>query len=130
MLLIFDGQCVLCLRAVETLRSLPCEAEIDMVPLQQNPLPALPCKLTREQLQAEIHVIETDGTVFKGADALIRILRTVPSLRWLEPMYRVPGLRPAASFFYKWIAKHRYRLFGKMEDGCENSSCRLHSPKK
>jgi predicted DCC family thiol-disulfide oxidoreductase YuxK len=123
--LLYDAECILCLASVEKLRHMKSRAELVMVPLQSAPEDVLPKGVTKEELLAELHLIDEDGRLYRGAASVVRIMRTVPSLAWLASMYRVPGLKGLADTLYKWIAKHRYRLFGKAGDTCAGGACRL-----
>lgn len=125
-ILLYDGHCVLCMRSVETLHKLKTNAVLETIPLQHADLNALLPDTAYEKLQAQIHVIDSEsGHVYKGADAIVFVVSTVSSLRWLSALYRFPGLKPVADFLYRWIAKHRYKLFGQLDD-CEAGTCELH----
>lgn len=128
LILLYDAHCNLCVNSVKTLQRLPSRATLEFIPLQEAELPKLLPQASIEQLQSELHVIDENGEVFKGADAIISIVRTVRSLSWLASLYRVPLFRPVAQVMYRWIAKHRYQLFGKQED-CNSGSCEIHRDK-
>jgi len=133
LILLYDGQCNLCLRSVETLRGLPMAADVKMVSLQEADLDEISPNrpLTRDQLLAQLHLVDPgSGDIYAGADAVVRVLRTVPQLAWIERIYRLPGLRPVAGFMYRQIARHRYRLFGRKEEDCTSGSCQIHGTGK
>lgn len=125
LILLYDARCVLCLRTVDTLSRMKVKADLRMIPFQQADSSLLPPGLTEEKLAAQLHVIDGSGNIYAGADAVVRIMRTVPSLAWLTPLYRVPGLRPLAEAGYRWVAHHRYQLFGRAKD-CTDGACSLH----
>lgn len=124
--LLYDGECELCLHSVETIKRMRTDADIRMIALQQAAAHELPQGISREQLLAELHVLDAEGRLYRGADAFARIIRTMPAWRWLAVLYRAPGLKPLADIGYRFIASHRYRLFGKAES-CESGACRLPS---
>jgi predicted DCC family thiol-disulfide oxidoreductase YuxK len=123
---LYDAQCGLCTITVERLRKLPTRAELIFLPLQEAGAAQLPSGIQYEDMLAELHVIDGPGSIYRGADAVIRIVTTIPALAWLAPLYRLPGLRPIAYVLYRFIAKHRYRLFGRRSDQCDSGSCNLH----
>jgi len=125
LLLLYDGECNLCLATVEKLSRIRTQAELTMLPLQEADPHRLPKGIQREDLLAELHVVDGEGRLYKGADAVIRIIRTVPGLAWLAGLYRVPGMKRPAHGVYRLVAKYRYRLFGKKADACSNGACRL-----
>ncbi|SDU04820.1 Predicted thiol-disulfide oxidoreductase YuxK, DCC family [Verrucomicrobium sp. GAS474] len=66
-----------------------------------------------------------DGTerLYLESDATFAVLARLPGgWGWLRYGRLVP--RPIRNFFYRLIARHRYRLFGKRE------TCRLPSPEE
>ncbi|MDF2925109.1 MAG: hypothetical protein K0R57_4023 [Paenibacillaceae bacterium] len=127
--LLYDAQCNLCLATVAKLRTLRTNAELAMVPLQTASPDMLPANVSMEELLKELHVVEEDGTVYRGAEAIVRIVRTIPALSWLAPLYGLPGLRRLAQVLYRLVARHRYRLFGRQDESCSNGLCLLHSGK-
>jgi predicted DCC family thiol-disulfide oxidoreductase YuxK len=125
LLLLYDGECNLCLATVEKLRRIRTQAKLTMLPLQEADPVLLPKGIQREDLLEELHVVDGEGRLYKGAEAVIRIMRTVPGLAWLAGLYRVPGMKGPAQSVYRFIAKHRYRLFGKKTDACSSGACML-----
>lgn len=124
--LFYDGRCRLCLRTVDALSKLRLKAELRMIPLQQATDEQLPAGIRREELLTELHVVDGSGQLYRGADAIARILREARGLSWLAGLSRLPLLRPLVRAGYRLIAKHRYRLFGTVID-CEDGSCRIHA---
>lgn len=96
-----------------------------MLPLQEADPGLLPKEIQLEDLLAELHVLDGEGRLYKGADAVIRIMGTVPGLAWLTGLYRVPGMKGPVQWVYRLIAKYRYSLFGKKTDACSSGACRL-----
>ena len=77
------------------------------------------CNLSPEHL-ASIVLIE-DGRCYAASDAALRIARRMPApWSWLQVFLVVP--RPLRDLVYDFIARNRYRWFGKQD------SCRLPTP--
>jgi predicted DCC family thiol-disulfide oxidoreductase YuxK len=131
LIVLYDGNCILCLKSVDGLSKLKTTVPLKLLPLQEADVAELfPGDTSVNDLLAQIHVIERQGEeqhVFRGPDAVVRILRTVPSLAWLEKIYRLPGCKSIASLLYRLIAKYRYQLFGKKDD-CDSGACQIHRP--
>ncbi len=72
-----------------------------------------------------MHVVRPDGRVFAGAEAVMRAIARVPVLGWPAFVYYVPGIRQLAELVYRYVAKNRYRLFGRVES-CDGGTCHLH----
>lgn len=130
LLLLYDAECNLCLGTVEKLGRLRTKAELVMVPLQAASARQLPAGARMEDLLAELHLIDGQGRVYRGAEAVFRIVRTIPALAWVAPLYRVPGLGRLADAVYRLIARHRYRLFGRQQDSCGSGACRIRHPNR
>jgi predicted DCC family thiol-disulfide oxidoreductase YuxK len=128
---LYDRECVLCTGTVDKLRAMHMpRTELRYIPLQElesSSPPYVPGRsaLRIEDLYAKLHVVDADGRAFAGADGIVRIMRTMPSLRWLAWCYAIPGARWAADALYRYIAKRRYDWFGKTEEGCANGACAL-----
>ena len=151
LLIVYDAECALCTGAVRQLSAVRgARAELRFVPLQallspeaqptpEGPeaeaaggperghpgLPELP-RLDPDAFRAQMHVVQEDGAVFAGAEAVVRIMRELPGWRLLSWLYRVPGMKNAADAAYRYVAKHRYEWFGKTDEGCANGACALH----
>jgi predicted DCC family thiol-disulfide oxidoreductase YuxK len=140
---VYDAECALCAGAVRQLAAVRgARAELRFVPLQALEAKAdgmretvapepngWPDRLTRldpEALRAQMHVVQADGAVFAGAEAVVRIMRELPGWRFLSRLYRVPGLGRAADAAYRYVARRRYDWFGKADEGCAAGACALH----
>jgi predicted DCC family thiol-disulfide oxidoreductase YuxK len=130
LLLLYDADCNLCLGTVEKLRRVRTNAELVMVALQDAASNQLPAGIKPEELLAELHLMDGSGRLYRGAEAVFRIIRTIPGLAWLAPFYRVPGLGKMADAIYRLIARHRYLLFGRKQDDCSSGACKIHHPNR
>ncbi|MFC3798314.1 thiol-disulfide oxidoreductase DCC family protein [Cohnella sp. GCM10012308] len=129
----YDGECKLCLTAVDRLRRSRTRSELRFVPLQAVPagsLAGVPGASGAPEAEADAGHLsqilvkdETAGKVTGGADAVMLLLRDMPGLAWLGRLGALPGLRLLSAAVYRLVAKYRYRLFGR-SDACEDGSCR------
>jgi len=126
LIIIYDGHCVLCTRTVARLMKLRTNSVIESIPLQdERTIKLLPNGYGQDQLNKEIHVIDmSNGHIVRGADAVVYVMTRLPSFRLVSVMYRIPGMKWLASHIYRWIAKHRYELFGKTDE-CDSGHCRI-----
>ncbi|SEM68401.1 thiol-disulfide oxidoreductase DCC family protein [Paenibacillus sp. OV219] len=129
LIVLYDGECILCLASVKRLKELQSSAIVRFIAVQAlgetyETIPGLD-HVTTEQLLSKIHVVEMDGTLHAGAAGIVRILRTTRGLRWLAWLYRVPGLHSAADGLYRIIAAKRYDWFGKADQSCHEGACSL-----
>lgn len=124
----YDGECNLCLTAVDRLRRSRTRSELRFMPLQSVPAGSLavaPGTLDREggHLSQMLVKDESTGHMTGGADAVMLLLQDMPSLAWLGRLGALPGLRLLSAAAYRFVAKYRYRLFGR-NDACKDGSCK------
>jgi predicted DCC family thiol-disulfide oxidoreductase YuxK len=130
-LLVYDGHCDFCRFWLARWRRRIGD-RIAYEPYQKvaDRFPVVP----RERFRRAVQLIEPDGRVYGGAEAVFRALAQAPrGGRWLHFYRRVPGARPCIDAGYRFVARHRpglYRLtrlvFRQKEDrsGATTSSVR------
>ncbi len=68
-------------------------------------------EISAEQLQSSVQLVEPDGTVYEGAEAVFRTLALNSQHRWPLWLYRnVFGVAAATELAYRFIARHRLLL--------------------
>lgn len=111
-ILFFDGVCGLCNRSVDRLLRMDRKGMLRFAPLQGS--------TAQERLPAGLaDALETvvyfrDGQVLQRSDAALRLLIDLGGWRRIHTvLFLIPrALRDAV---YRWIARNRYRWFGKRE---------------
>ena len=106
-LVIYDGECAFCCFWIRRWQQVTGQ-QVDYVPFQgQGPATGFP-DLTRQLLQTAVHLVETDGAVFSGAEAAFRALAHNPSEHWLLDWYEhSPTFARVTESAYRFIASHR-----------------------
>jgi predicted DCC family thiol-disulfide oxidoreductase YuxK len=67
--------------------------------------------LTPEDCSRELKLIDGQGRVFGGAEAVVRVLALGhPRFGKIGFLYYVPGIRWLCDRIYAWVARHRYRI--------------------
>lgn len=108
--LLVDGDCRVCRQAASALAPhLPpgCEVRSFREPGALEGLPVDP-----ERCEQALQLVEADGRVSAGVEAVVRALRSRragPLLR----LYYLPGLRQAVDAAYAWVARRRRAWGGK-----------------
>ena len=111
-ILIYDGQCRLCVTAKETLERGADGGDVRFVPYQSEEAAHCLGSDYTSGLPDAAFLVEDDGTIKKGLDAFVPLL---PGLRggWiLLALWQVPLLRPVAQALYRVVARYRYQWFG------------------
>src|SRR2546423_739132 len=104
-LVIFDGDCHFCRRWIERWREVT-RGAVEYAPFQEaaERFPEIP----RADFEQALHFIESDGTVYRGAEAVFRSLGSLRAGRGLIRCYEhVPGFAPITETAYRFIARHR-----------------------
>jgi predicted DCC family thiol-disulfide oxidoreductase YuxK len=118
-LVFFDGVCGMCNATVNTLLALDPRGDLHFSPLQGQAAARMLDPEIVERCDSIVFV--KDGTTYMKSDAALQILRSLGGPWALLSVFRfVPkGLRDGV---YAFIAKNRYRFFGKHE------TCRIPTP--
>jgi predicted DCC family thiol-disulfide oxidoreductase YuxK len=125
--ILYDGSCRFCERQSRRLISLARPGVIEAVDFQQpDALDRFP-EITHDDCMKAMHLVEPDGRISKGAEAITRAIATRPMFRWVRPLYYLPGFRQVLDWLYAFVASNRYRLWGKStSQDCESGTCNLH----
>lgn len=114
-ILIYDGQCRLCVTAKEGLERVGGNGGVRFVPYQSE---EAACRLGRDYRPGRPDVaflVEENGTVRRGLDAFLPLLPGLRGGRVLLAFMRVPLLRPLAHLAYRLVARYRYKWFGQVK---------------
>lgn len=120
-IVLFDGVCNLCHASVQFLLDRDPKAQFVFASLQSPIGQALCSHHGINALALDSLVLIESSTAYRHSTAALRIAQHLPfpwflftAFLLLPRFFRDP--------FYRWIAKHRYRFFGKQE------ACRLPDP--
>lgn len=120
--IVFDGVCLLCSRGVDFVLRHDRAGRFRLAAMQGTHGRALLAAHGLSAADPASFLLVQDGRGHTDTEAIIRVLREFGGpWRAVAAMLRlVPGCcrNPA----YRWIARHRYRLFGR------RASCRLPDP--
>ncbi len=122
--IVYDGQCRFCLRQVDRIRGRDRAGVFDFMPKQTPGLAERFPQLAGEDFNTGLRLVDVDGRVHVGADGVYEIARRLPVWRSAAWLYRVPGLRQIFRGLYGLVARNRYRLAGRCEEG---DACRMDS---
>ena len=113
-IVLFDGVCNLCHGAVRFILARDREARFRFAPLESEAGRNLTTEGIREGTSADSLVLVEDGATYVRTEAVIRIAGRL-SLPWraLGVLRVVP--RPMRDGAYDFVARNRYRWFGRKE---------------
>ena len=114
---VYDGACPFCLRQVERMKRRDMTGSFEYVPRQTEGLEERFPQLGEGDFNVGMRLVHTDRSISVGADAVYHIARRLRGWKYLAWVYRVPVLNGLCRTAYAWIAKNRYALAKKCEDG-------------
>ena len=117
---VYDGECPFCLKHVDRMQRRDRSDVFEYQPRQAPGLEDRFPRLTEGDFNSGMRLIDTDGSISVGADAVYNIARRLDGWKYLAWMYRVPVLNGICRASYAWIARNRYRFAKKCDDDvCE-----------
>ena len=102
-ILIYDGDCRFCCAWVERFRAATGESVVYATSQEVGAdFPRIP----EERFRKEVVLVDSDGAVFGGAEAVARTLAH-GGQAWPMSLYRVAPVKTLADAAYGWVARHR-----------------------
>jgi predicted DCC family thiol-disulfide oxidoreductase YuxK len=104
--LFYDAECLFCTRLAAWAAPILHRHGMALAPLQ-DPRVALLLGLTQDELLREMKLLSSDGTQYRGADAILVIAGTI---WWAWPLVwlsKIPGAPRLLHAGYRWIAARR-----------------------
>jgi predicted DCC family thiol-disulfide oxidoreductase YuxK len=106
-LLVYDGDCGFCTLWINRWRCATGEL-INYLPSQDPQIAERFPEIPRAAFDSSVQLIDPDGSVYSGAEAVFRSLSHHPHFRWPLDIYEVaPLLAGIAEWSYQLIARHR-----------------------
>jgi predicted DCC family thiol-disulfide oxidoreductase YuxK len=110
--LIYDGECPVCVNAVEWIRGRARPGAFEFLSCHSEELAKSYPSIERTACLQAMHLVLPDGTVRIGGRAVPEILRRLRGCRWAAALFRLPGAGMFSRAFYRWFAKRRHRAAG------------------
>jgi predicted DCC family thiol-disulfide oxidoreductase YuxK len=120
--ILFDGHCRLCRGAAKQLEHLLGGSGSELRSFREEGVLAAFPGISLERCERAMQLVQADGRVFEGAEAIVQALGRGRIGRLLF-VYYVPGLRQVADWLYRLIARYRFRIAGK---SCTDDACSVH----
>ncbi len=119
--LIYDGRCRFCVAQAQRLHRWA-RGRVRLESFRDPGVLARYPGLTLQQCEQAVQLVQSDGRIRSGAEAVAYTLRLNPALAPLSWLYHVPVLRQMLDCGYAVVARNRFRLGGT---AC-NGSCEIH----
>jgi predicted DCC family thiol-disulfide oxidoreductase YuxK len=114
-LLVYDGECRLCVTAKEGLERHGTGNGIKlvrMIPYQSEEAQQVLGASYRPGRPEAAFLVHPNGDIASGLDAFLPLLPGLRGGNLIGPLLAVPIMKPIAYALYRLIARYRYRLFG------------------
>lgn len=113
-IVLFDGVCNLCNGSIQFLIKRDRQAHFRFASLQSGTGQKLQADLGMDPQALDSVILVEGDRWYKESDAALRIARNLPGAWKLLTAFRIVP-RPLRDAVYWWIARNRYRWFGKAE---------------
>ena len=104
----YDGGCPLCMRGVRHYQRLDWAGRIRWVDLMRQPDVLEPFGVGFAEAMEQLHVVDAQGRLAKGAYAFAALWTELPGYRWLARLARLPGVLPMMDVVYRRMSRGRY----------------------
>ena len=116
-LLVYDGQCRLCVTAKKGLERVGTHADatpIRMVPYQSEEAKQALGEGYRPGRPNVAFLVRPNGEIARGLDAFLALLPGLKGGRVLSVLLSLPLVKPLGYVLYWFVARYRYSIFGKV----------------
>jgi len=124
-ILLYDGECPMCLRARDWLAARIPANRLRLMPCQDADRPRLAPQVSDADCLSAMQLVLPDGAVLAGEQAFPTLLRMTRRYGALAVILGWPGMRHLAPPIYRWVARHRMRLSGLFRRKADGASCSL-----
>jgi lipase maturation factor 1 len=112
-LLVFDGDCNFCTLWVRRWEQITGD-RVDYLPARDPAIATRFPEIPAQQFETAVQLIEPDGTIYSGAEAVFRTLANNPGWQWQLRWYKQSRLFAAfTEWVYRLVAAHR-TLFSRL----------------
>jgi predicted DCC family thiol-disulfide oxidoreductase YuxK len=115
--LVYDGECRLCVTAKKGLERLEPHADatsIRMVPYQSEEAKQALGERYRPGRPNAAFLVRPNGQIARGLDAFLALLPGLKGGRVLSVLLSFPLVKPVSYLLYWFVARYRYAVFGKV----------------
>ena len=116
-LLVYDGECRLCVTAKNGLERLEPHADatsIQMVPYQSEEAKQALGDSYRPGRPNAAFLVHPNGQIASGLDAFLALLPGLKGGQILSVLLSLPLVKPFGYLLYWFVARYRYAVFGKV----------------
>lgn len=117
--LIYDGECPVCRRAVDWIRDRARPGTLEFLSCHSDELGRRFPGIDRDACKAAAHLVLPGGGVLAGGQAAPEVLARVSGYGFAARLLRLPGAALLTRIGYRWFARRRHALAWLFYDGAE-----------
>ncbi|MBN1207316.1 MAG: DUF393 domain-containing protein [Myxococcaceae bacterium] len=121
--ILYDGHCRLCIAAAKELHRLLGGRGTELRSFRDEGVLAAFPGISAERCEKALQLVQADGRVVEGAEAVVRGLGRGRAWARVLYVYYVPGLRQLVDGVYRLVARYRFRIAGRE---CPDGACAVH----
>ncbi|WP_415893119.1 thiol-disulfide oxidoreductase DCC family protein [Neptuniibacter sp. PT8_73] len=112
----YDGSCPRCVQDRKNYESKDPNASemIEWLDITNKEKELLELGIDPHKALTELHIRDTDGTIYSELDAYRILMQRVPSYRLIGWFISLPLIRPLSSKLYHWLVTRRLRKAGRL----------------
>ncbi len=114
---LYDSQCNLCAGGKYFFEAIGAADEFIFVDIHDAHAMRQFPKIDTLIAHGQMHLIDNEGKVFGGYDAVVEGLRRMPRFALLHGLLSSQYMIRIGPIAYAWLARNRYRLFGRTDCG-------------
>lgn len=108
--LIYDGECSVCRKAVDWIRSRARPGSFEFLSLHSGELGQRFPFLDPAECRRAAHLVLPGGSVLAGERAAPAVFDRLPGYRWAAVCLRLPGARLLSGIAYRFLARRRHAI--------------------
>lgn len=109
MIVFYDGNCPLCMKEMDALKSADKANKLDLVNIHSLRFEQDFPEISKQAAMTKLHAYDNQGQLLLGLDVTVGVWRTVGKHRWLG-LLRLPGVKFIADKSYLFFAAHRMKI--------------------
>jgi predicted DCC family thiol-disulfide oxidoreductase YuxK len=118
---LYDGACRFCRSQIALLRRLDPTGRLAFTSLHDPSVARDFPEIPTADLLAQMYVVDRSGLARGGAEAVRYLSRRLPLLWPLALPLHVPGSLPLWRSLYRFVARNRFRIAGR----CDEGTCKI-----
>ena len=115
--LIYDGECSVCRKAVEWIRARALPESFEYLSLHSGKLAQRFPFLDLAACKRAAHLVLPGGAVLAGERAAPAVFDRLPGYRWAAHCLRLPGSRLLSGIAYRFLASRRHAIAWLFDSG-------------